>query len=87
MTADTALTDCRGAAEDRPGQFDLLGRTWTLLPGVCAPVHTTCTELFSAWLPFPVGGAFLAAVRVADRSDRSHDWQWLPRGQSDRHPN
>ena len=23
------------------------------------PVHTASTELFSTWLPFPVGGAFL----------------------------
>ncbi|ACU73333.1 methyltransferase small [Catenulispora acidiphila DSM 44928] len=59
MTADATLSDCHGGFEDRSGQFDLLGRSWTLLPGVFAPVHTTSTALFSSWLPFPPGGAFL----------------------------
>jgi SAM-dependent methyltransferase len=59
MAAGAALTDRHGAVEGRPDHFDLLGRTWTLLPGVFAPVHTASTELFSSWLPFPVGGAFL----------------------------
>ncbi|WP_230419332.1 methyltransferase [Catenulispora pinistramenti] len=59
MAAGAALTDRHGAVEGRPEQFDLLGRTWTLLPGVFAPIHTTTTELFSTWLPFPVGGSFL----------------------------
>lgn len=59
MAAGAALTDRHGAVEGRPEQFDLMGRTWTLLPGVFAPVHTSSTELFSSWLPFPVGGSFL----------------------------
>src|SRR5258708_29588394 len=59
MAAGAALTARHGAIEGRPEQFDMLGRTWTLLPGVFAPVHTASTELFSRWLPFPVGGAFL----------------------------
>jgi len=59
MATGAALTDQHSAVEGRPEQFAMLGRTWTLLPGVFAPVHTASTELFSSWLPFPVGGAFL----------------------------
>ena len=44
---------------DAPEEFDLLGRRWTLLPEVFAPVHTPVTELFTSWLPFPAGGRFL----------------------------
>ena len=59
MTAGAALTDRHGAIEGRPDEFFLLGRSWTLLPGVFAPVHTASTELFTSWLPYPAGGAFL----------------------------
>ncbi|MDH6623577.1 release factor glutamine methyltransferase [Streptomyces sp. LBL] len=37
----------------------MLGSRWDLLPRVFAPVHTDSTELFTQWLPFPVGGSFL----------------------------
>jgi release factor glutamine methyltransferase len=39
--------------------FTLLGREWTLLPDVFAPTLTPVTELFSTWIPYPVGGTFL----------------------------
>ena len=39
--------------------FTLLGREWTLLPDVFAPTLTPVTELFSSWIPYPVGGTFL----------------------------
>ena len=39
--------------------FTLLGREWTLLPDVFAPTLTPVTELFSRWIPYPVGGTFL----------------------------
>src|SRR5262245_1972814 len=44
---------------DRPSSFQLGDRTWDLLGGVFAPVYTQSTGLFSGWLPYPVGGAFL----------------------------
>jgi release factor glutamine methyltransferase len=53
------LVDRHGADEGRPSQFDLLGLRWDLLPGVFAPVYTASTELFSQWVPYPVGGSFL----------------------------
>jgi methylase of polypeptide subunit release factors len=59
MAAGAALTHRHGALEGRPDEFEMLGRSWTLLPGVFAPVHTATTELFSTWLPFPAGGSFL----------------------------
>jgi methylase of polypeptide subunit release factors len=59
MAAGAALTHRHGAVEGRPNEFAMLGRSWTLLPRVFAPVHTASTELFSRWLPFPVGGSFL----------------------------
>jgi release factor glutamine methyltransferase len=47
--------------DDRGSQteFELLGRHWTLLPDVFAPTYTPVTELFTAWIPYPVGGALL----------------------------
>jgi release factor glutamine methyltransferase len=45
--------------EGRPAEFELLGLRWELLPGVFAPVYTASTELYSRWLPYPVGGSFL----------------------------
>jgi len=45
--------------QERPRQFELLGRTWDLLEGVFCPSYTPVTELFSSWLPYPVGGSFL----------------------------
>ncbi|RVU23856.1 methyltransferase domain-containing protein [Streptomyces antnestii] len=45
--------------EGRAGEFTLLDRTWDLLDGVFSPTYTPVTELFSTWLPYPEGGAFL----------------------------
>lgn len=45
--------------EYAPVSFPLLGREWTLLPDVFAPTLTPVTELFSSWIPYPVGGTFL----------------------------
>lgn len=59
MAAGAVLTRRHGATEGRPDEFAMLGRTWTLLPGVFAPIHTVTTELFTGWLPYPVGGSFL----------------------------
>ena len=44
---------------EEPTEFDLLGRRWTLLPGVFAPTQTPITGLFTSWLPYPAGGTFL----------------------------
>ena len=43
----------------RQTEFELLGRRWTLLPDVFAPTYTPVTELFTAWIPYPVGGTLL----------------------------
>lgn len=59
MAAGAALRQRHGTLEGRPDEFDLGGRTWTLLPGVFAPVHTMTTETFTRWLPYPEGGSFL----------------------------
>lgn len=40
-------------------EFELLGRSWTLLPGVFSPAHTPVTELFTSWLPFAEGASYL----------------------------
>ncbi|GHE25283.1 hypothetical protein GCM10018781_76520 [Kitasatospora indigofera] len=40
-------------------EFTMFGRQWHLLPEVFAPAHTDSTQLFTRWLPFPVGGTFL----------------------------
>jgi release factor glutamine methyltransferase len=53
------LIDRHGQEELRPRRFDMLGLTWDLLPGVFAPVYTASTELFSRWMPYPLGGRFL----------------------------
>ncbi len=47
------------ADPDPPGEFELLGRRWTLLRGVFSPVYTPVTGLFTSWLAFPAGGSFL----------------------------
>ena len=39
--------------------FELLGSRWTLLRDVFSPIETPVTELFTNWLPYPVGGSFL----------------------------
>src|SRR5258708_5898149 len=44
---------------DRQTEFELAGRRWTLLPGVFAPTYTPVTELFTTWIPYPVGGTLL----------------------------
>jgi len=44
---------------ERPTTFTLLERQWRLLPGVFSPTHTPVTELFTRWIPYPVGGSFL----------------------------
>jgi release factor glutamine methyltransferase len=46
-------------SEGRPTEFELLGLKWDLLEGVFAPVFTSSTELYSTWMPYPAGGAFL----------------------------
>jgi release factor glutamine methyltransferase len=46
-------------SDGRPTEFELLGLTWDLMEGVFAPVFTSSTELYSIWMPYPVGGAFL----------------------------
>lgn len=46
-------------AEEWPDRFSLLGEEWELLEGVFAPTLTPVTELFTSWLPYPVGGSFL----------------------------
>ncbi|ATY97381.1 methyltransferase domain-containing protein [Streptomyces bacillaris] len=40
-------------------EFDLLDRTWDLLPGVWPPYISPETKGFTDWLPYPVGGSFL----------------------------
>ena len=45
--------------EDRPAEFELLERTWDLVPGVFSPTYTPVTRLFTSWLPYPEGGSFL----------------------------
>jgi release factor glutamine methyltransferase len=45
--------------EQRAEEFTLLDRTWDLLEGVFSPAYTPVTELFTSWLPYPVGGSFL----------------------------
>lgn len=47
--------------DGRGGQteFELVGKRWTLLPGVFAPTYTPVTELFTTWIPYPVGGTLL----------------------------
>lgn len=37
----------------------MLGLDWELMDGVFAPIYTPATELYSTWMPYPVGGAFL----------------------------
>jgi release factor glutamine methyltransferase len=59
MAAGAALRRRHGTLAGRPDEFELGGRSWTLLPGVFAPVHTMSTKVFTAWLPYPVGGSFL----------------------------
>ncbi len=41
---------------EQPGEFELLGRRWTLLPGVFAPFSTPVTELLAGT---PLHGRFL----------------------------
>ena len=40
-------------------EFAVLGRRWILLDGVFSPIENPVTELFTTWLPYPVGGSFL----------------------------
>ena len=54
----TAVPQASGRP-DRQTEFALVGRRWTLLPGVFAPTYTPVTELFTAWIPYPVGGTLL----------------------------
>jgi release factor glutamine methyltransferase len=60
------------ADDDRPAEFDLLGRRWTLLADVFSPAITPVTEVFTGWLPFPTTsflemgcGAGVTAVSAA----------------------
>lgn len=43
----------------RPSEFRLVGRDWELMDGVFAPTYTPVTQLFTEWVPYPVGGSFL----------------------------
>src|ERR1700737_4102470 len=43
----------------RQTEFELVGRHWTLLPGVFAPTCTPVPELFTTWIPYPVDGTLL----------------------------
>jgi release factor glutamine methyltransferase len=45
--------------EGRPDRFAMLGLEWELMEGVFAPVYTATTELYTRWIPYPDGGAFL----------------------------
>lgn len=45
--------------ENRPLEFELLGRRWSLVEGVFSPTYTPVTKLFTSWLPYPDGGSFL----------------------------
>ncbi len=45
--------------QERPGEFELLGRSWELMDGVFSPAYTPVTRLFSGWLPYPPDGSFL----------------------------
>jgi release factor glutamine methyltransferase len=50
----------RHREDARPAtEFELLGRSWTLLSGVFGPVYTPVTEIFTSWLDLPAGGTFL----------------------------
>ncbi|TCO56084.1 methyltransferase [Actinocrispum wychmicini] len=49
----------RHLTDSPPSTFSLLGRDWDLLDGVFSPAQTPVTALFSTWLPYPAGGAFL----------------------------
>jgi release factor glutamine methyltransferase len=53
------LLDLNAGRAERPGEFSLFGRSWELLDGVFAPVYCYSTQLFTSWVPFPVGGSLL----------------------------
>jgi len=53
------VLDRHARAEGRPAMFEMLGLEWDLLPDVFVPIYTASTELYSTWLPYPVGGALL----------------------------
>ena len=55
---------------DRPSEFELLGRTWALEPGVFSPSYTVSTELLTSWIPYPEGGSFLEIGAGAGRHRR-----------------
>lgn len=44
---------------DPPSSFSLFDRQWDLLDGVFAPVYCYSTQLFTMWLPYPIGGTLL----------------------------
>ncbi|MDI3423941.1 methyltransferase domain-containing protein [Streptomyces luteolus] len=47
------------AQQSEPIEFDLLDRTWDLLPGVWPPYISPETKGFTDWLPYPQGGSLL----------------------------
>lgn len=66
MTGAATMAFSRGLSlyqqhvdEQMRESFELLGHTWHLADGVFAPSASTVTEVFTGWLPFPRGGAFL----------------------------
>jgi release factor glutamine methyltransferase len=44
---------------DSPTSFSLFGREWDLLHDVFSPVYCYSTQLFTMWLPYPIGGTLL----------------------------
>lgn len=59
MTRAAELMSLHLAHTGKLSEFDLLGRRWVLCDDVFAPIYSPVTEFFTAWLPYPKGGAFL----------------------------
>ncbi|MGW8529248.1 SAM-dependent methyltransferase [Nocardiopsis sp. NPDC055824] len=58
VVAGSTLLVERALSEGRRN-FDALGRSWDLLPGVFSPALTSSTGFYTRHLPFPQGGRFL----------------------------
>lgn len=59
MARGSWLRDRNSAAALRPTEFPMFDRRWELMDGVFAPVFCLSTQLFTDWIPYPVGGRFL----------------------------
>jgi release factor glutamine methyltransferase len=44
---------------DSSASFSLFGREWDLLDGVFSPAYCYSTQVFTMWLPYPIGGTLL----------------------------